>query len=234
MKTTDTNRVNMLTATLGVLAKNKSTWQAHVAFSEGVDAVTALVEQVEAQAQIAQGNSGAASAKKLALRDLAVAVSEVIGAVRSYAAKNAVPELAAKVDFSPSSVVAGKAQEVVTRCRTIHAAANAIVADLADYGITATKLTALKKKIDAFDGVKTSPRQSLVERKAANELLPQLVRSAVETLRQQLDGLVIQFRESSPNFFEEYFAARVVVDSPGSQTDTDVQPVTPSPAPQPA
>ena len=92
-----------------------------------------------------------------------------------------------------------------------------MVDELGKYGITAAKLALFKKRIDAYDGVKVAPRQNRVKKRAATLLLTQLVRDAVGILRDQLDGLMVQFQESSPNFYEEYFAARAVVDNRGSR-----------------
>lgn len=54
----------------------------------------------------------------------------------------------------------------------------------------------------------------------------------------KLDRLVVQFKEANPTFYEEYFAARVVVDARGGHPDnTDVQPtpmVMPTPTTPPA
>jgi hypothetical protein len=209
-----------------------------VAFSEGVDALAESLTLIDEQSQLAQGASGATSVKEAARQALSLAITEVTGALRAYAAKAADPEVAAQAGYSPSEVTSGKANEVVARCRSIHATAIGIEsAELAKYGITAAKLTALKKKIDAYDSVKTAPRQSQVERNSALQLLPQLVRSAVAIVRDQLDGLVLQFRAANPNFFEEYFAARVVVDTRGGQSvneDLDQPKPSPTPTPVPA
>src|SRR5690349_12870718 len=99
MKTTDQNRINMLTTVQGVLTKHHTTWQAHVAFSEGADALAESLTAIDAQAQVAQGNPGASSAKELAKQELCDAACEVIGALRAFAAVNADPELAGKVSF---------------------------------------------------------------------------------------------------------------------------------------
>jgi len=113
----------------------------------------------------------------------------------------------------------------VTRCTTIYNAVNEVIAELADYGITPAKLSSFKKKIDAFEKVKVAPRQSLVEQSAASQLLTQLVGESVRILNDDLDGLMVQFEEAAPNFYAEYFAARVIVDAAGSHA------VAPAPAP---
>ena len=228
----------MVTTTTGVIVKYKEVWQDHVAFARGFAALEAEQETIDEQAQTAAGKSGAASAKKLALVALGKAGEEIIGAVLAYANEQALPELAAKVNYAPTDFISGNARKIVTRANTVHAAATEALANLADYRITAAKLTAFKKKIDAYDSVKTSPRENIVERSAANQLLPQLIRTAVNIFRDQLDGLMVQFKSEHPNFYEEYFSARSIVDTRGAQhTDSKNSPLntpTPTPVPQPA
>ena len=221
----------MVTTTAGVINKYKTTWKDHEAYSEGVDALAEKVSQIDDQLEIAQGNPGAKELKEAARKSLGASVCEVIGAVGSYATKNADPELAAKVAFSPSTVTAGKSGAVVTRCKAVWTAATEIVDELGKYGITPAKLTLLKKRIDAYDGVKVAPRQNRVKTSAATKLLPQLVRDAVGILRDELDGLMIQFAESSPNFYEEYFAARIIVDTSATHAESVKPVVAPEPVP---
>ena len=238
MNTVDENRLTMVTTTTGVILKYKEVWQDHVAFARGFAALEAEQETIDEQAQTAAGKSGAASAKRLALEALGKAGEEIIGAVLAYANEQALPELAAKVNYAPTDFIAGNARKIVTRANTVHAAATEVLANLADYRITAAKLTAFKKKIDAYDSVKTSPREKIVQRSAANQLLPQLIRTAVSILRDQLDGLMVQFKSDRPNFCEECFSARSIVDIRGAQiTDNKNSPLntrTHTPVPQPA
>jgi len=224
MKTIDHNRNNMVAATSHVIEKYKTTWQDHEAFSEGVDALTETQGAITYQVQQAEGNPGATDLKAQALLALAKSVNEIAGATLAYAKKNADPELAARVNYSPSAILDGKSAEVVTRCTGIYNAANEVAAELVKYGITAAKLTALNKKIAAFDEAKVAPRQSLVGRSAATQLLAQLVGEAVRILRDELDGLMVQFQDANPNFYEEYFAARTIVDASATHAEA-VKPV---------
>jgi hypothetical protein len=67
---------------------------------------------------------------------------------------------------------------------------------LGRYGIGPAKLTKFKNAITAFDTAKSAPRQNRVTKNAAAQLLPQLVRSAVAVVRDQLDGLMVQFKDT--------------------------------------
>ena len=73
----------------------------------------------------------------------------------------------------------------------------------------------------------TALSKSQVETSAANSLLSQLVNEAGRILREELDGLMAQFQDANPNFHEEYFAARTIVDAAASHVEHA------KPAPQP-
>lgn len=87
--------------------------------------------------------------------------------------------------------------------------------------MTAAKLTALKKKIEAFQAVQPKPRQGRVTSSAATSQLPQLFTEADSVLNERLDALVVQFKATQPVFFNEYAAARVIVDNPGGRGSRD-------------
>ena len=129
------------------------------------------------------------------------------------------PELAAKANYTSSTVTAGKVTEVVARCRAIATATSDNLEALGKYGITQARLTALNKKIDAFDKLKTAPRQNQTTKGAVSKILPRLVREAVAIARDQLDELMPQFQDANPNFYNEYLAARAVVDQRGSHAE---------------
>jgi hypothetical protein len=76
---------------------------------------------------------------------------------------------------------------VLARCRDIRAAATANLASLADYGITQAKLTALKKKIDAFEALLAKPRQQIATSSAATQTLPQQFGAADAILNKRPD-----------------------------------------------
>jgi hypothetical protein len=232
MKLTEQDRISMLSAVFGTVTSEDHApiYAAHIAFSEGVEALGETLTALDSQIQAAQGNPGATTAKEQARLSLCVIAVEVIGAVKAYCAVALDPELRAKVSFTASTVCAGKVSEVVARCRNVWQAATDNAPALAKYGVTSAKLTRFDKAIKAFDKVKTAPRQHRVIKSAAVKLIPVLVKSALGIVRDQLDQLMPQFKESNPSFYNAYFAARVVVNQgskrskkAGGETDTTAQ-----------
>ena len=217
MKLSDQARISMLSAVFGTVTNevNAPIHAAHVAYSEGVEALGETLSALDAQIQAAQGNPGATTAKEQARVSLCAVAVEVIGAIKAYCAVAQDPELLAKVSFTASTICAGKVSEVVARCKNVWQAATDNAAALGKYGVTAAKLTKLDKAIKAFDRVKTAPRQHRVIKSAATKLIPVLVNSGVGILRNQLDELMPQFKESNPSFYNAYFSARVVEDRRG-------------------
>jgi hypothetical protein len=222
MKLSEQVRISMLNAVYGVVTSEgiAPIHAGHVAFTEGVEALGETIMALDAQLQAAQGNPGATSAKEQARLNLCVVSVEVIGAVKAYATVAQDPELLARVSFTASTVCAGKVSEVVARCKNVWQAATDNAAALVKYGVTPAKLTKLDKAIKAFDKVKTAPRQHRAIKSAATKLIPVLVNSGVAIVRDQLDQLMPQFKDSEPGFCNAYFAARVVGNPKGKRAST--------------
>ena len=218
-----------------MLEDHETTWQTLPAFAEAVTEFRDVIPEIHGLAQVQANGVGAVEEKQAAFDDMVGAAEETAAATHAYAVKAGEHELTVRVDYSRSDIEDGRESEVVTRCRDIHAAANDNLADLAGYGVTAAKLTAFKKKTDTFEGLQPKPRQRIAKRRAATKSLPQRFGSADLILGDRMDKLALQFKGSAPDFFNEYQAARAIVDNPGGHKvngngDTNG---TPTPAPQP-
>ena len=217
------NRLNCYVATLGVLQseKYKSVWSSKVALSKAVTDLEDVVSQISDCAQVQESRDGAAAEKAQTLQELGDAAFEVAAAVKSCASASGNKYLAGQVDFSRSEITKGRDSSVLARCRAIHAAASDVLSSLADYEVTAAKLTALKKKIDAFDAAQSKPRQATTSGSAATKDLTRLFRQAAEILTERLDGLLVPFKATEPTFYNEYQSARVVVDAAGGRASRE-------------
>ena len=76
----------------------------------------------------------------------------------------------------------------------------------------------MKAKIDAADLVKTLPRSTIVERRVATRTLAGLFRELGELLEIDLDPQMNALRDTAPVDWENYRAAREVIDQPGVRT----------------
>ena len=118
----------------------------------------------------------------------------------SYGAENEDDDLVGRCKFSPTKLAKGCDGTVVSRCKGVHLAATEVVADLGEHDVNPAKLTALKKKIDGFDKLSTKPRVSVGRSSAATRRLPVLFRQASLLLTKRLDTLMVQFKNTQPEF----------------------------------
>ena len=146
-----------------------------------------------------------------ALKALGDAAFEIASAVHASAVAGGNTELAAKLDYARTELTRDADKTILNRAEEIHEAATTVLASLADYGVTQAKLNAFSKKIEAFRKAHPAPRQRVNSSSAATVQLSQLFPQLTELLRNRVDRLLVQFRESAPEFYNEYQSARTVV-----------------------
>jgi len=197
--------------------ENDNTWKTIPALVTAVDDFDTVIAGVASQLETTTVPSGAATSKKTALESLTASAHEIAAAIHAYATEAGDDELAAEVDFSLSDIAKGRSATIVARCTNIASRATENLDALADYKITQAKITALTKKTAAFEGLVSKPRQGVAKKAAANAALPRLLRQGRNILTRRIDRLMVQFRDSAPEFYSEYKTARKIVGQHGSQ-----------------
>lgn len=192
---------------------HRAIWSPVKGFADAVSDLEEVVARIDVLLKVQEGKDGAAAEKAQALQLLGDAAYEIAAATRSCAVTSGNTFLAGQVDFTRSQVTDGRDATVAARCEGILDTANGVSDSLKDYGITTAKLTKLRQRIDAFNAVQTKPRQVTSSSSAATRELPGLFQQAIAVLEDRLDGLVVQFKESQPSFYNEYQSARVIVNS---------------------
>jgi hypothetical protein len=140
---------------------------------------------------------------------------------------------AAKVDFSLTDLRRLRDQELLAQLNTTLELAQGVTSgasatQVADYGLTAAKVTALGKEIADFRQIINAPQASIADRKALTTQMRTKF-NAVEQKFAALDDLILNFNGTAAGraLVAAYQAARVVRDLGGS-------PSTPAPTPAPA
>lgn len=185
------------------------------------DELNELLENIDTQFNKQQASSGVSLEKAAALQALANAGFEIVSAVQSCAAATGNAELAGRADFQRGALTRGADKTVLNRSEQIHEIATAVLPSLADHGVTQAKLNAFSKKIEAFRKAHPAPRQRVNSSSSATKQLAELFAELNVLLRKRADRLLVQFRESAPEFYNEYHSARTVVNpatgSPASE-----------------
>lgn len=232
MNNSQQNKLNMYQAVEAVLDSNKPVWESLPGFVTAVGDVEANIATIAGLAQVQSARSGAAAEKGAVLESLLDSATQIAGATRAGAVIGKDYELATKANFSRSELARGRSSEVVSRCRNVWTVANDNLDVLGAFGVTASKLTTLKKRIDDFETSQPRPRQDRANSSAATQTLPELFKQTDEILSGCLDGLIVQFQATDADFVNAYQTARKIV-SVGTRKKSGVTPA-PAPVPTPA
>ena len=147
--------------------------------------------------------------------------ADTAGPVFAYATITGNNTLKEAVNFNLTKLVRTRDEQLAARCQNIHDRANENLAALADYGITAAKLTVLQTAIDNYAAQTPKPRTAATQRKVHNANLRQQFKQTDDLLKNVLDKLIVGFRTTNPDFVNGYFANRVIVDA--STTNTQLK-----------
>ncbi len=201
----------MFETTNKVLDKNNGLWSTIPAFADAVSRAETGTQAVREKSgeQVTGGEAATKVAARTDLEDQAMMIADQLAAL---AAKTGDHDLAAKVDVNKSQLDRMADSDLLKATgRIATAAADHSTVLASDYAITAAELTALGAAITKFEGMKTAPRNAVVDRKVATLALPEAVNYVRGIYRNELDKLMTRFKKSAPAFYSAYTAARVIV-----------------------
>ena len=212
------NKVSTYAGLNVVLAQNEPKWQSLTAFVASVTLFRNGLDNINAIAQTRNSSTKGVTADKQSARDtMTLAALEVAGAVSAYGSDIGSHELQGKVDYTESDLRRTRDSELTTVCQGIHDAAQSVLANLADYGVTAQTLTDLQSKITGYHGTVGKPASVKSVKQAAGTSLDSAIDEVDKVLEEKMDKLMPKFRASEPDFFNAYFAARSIVDNAASR-----------------
>jgi hypothetical protein len=208
------NKLSMGEATLEVL-------DMHGALVGAVPAVvsvkTALVNKTleirsanMIQLTTTKGKTTSKAQRKAGLADAGYGIA---ASVQAYASVTGDSDLYMEVNFGRGEILKMEDEQIQQACTIILNAGLAHVANLGDYGVTAVKLTNFETLIANWHVESQLPRVAIAARKVATKAIPVLLRQMDVILKDQLDKLMVLFKDSEPTFYNTYVEARKVVDS---------------------
>jgi hypothetical protein len=150
-------------------------------------------------------------------KEMAELAFEIAGSVCAYAHVNGNEVLSKKVDFSFSELVYARDAVVKSRATVILNEANAVVSQLADYGATPELLQQLTQKMAEFDDIVGKKGYNKEETQTATEQISILLSQNSELLKNQIDKLMLKFKNTNADFYTNYFNAREIYNFGGGK-----------------
>lgn len=203
----------MFETTLAFLDTNNNIWKGGAAFADAVTRARDGTTQIRGRTGLQQSPTEGVTGEKAQVRDdLEEKLLVIADAIAAFAAKTADPDLAAQVQMTKSSLDGLSDSDLVLAAKRVTDAAEANMAALAPFGVTAPKNDEVKAAADLFANKKESPREAIIGRKIETLSLPNAIRAVRSIFRNELDKLMTAFKKPEPDFYTGYFAARIIVD----------------------
>lgn len=148
-----------------------------------------------------------------ARQTLCQTTSEVAGLIFAFASATSNNALKQEVNYSFTALFKTKDEQLAPRCQEIYDKGIANLSELGNYGITAQTLDNLQTAINNYLECAPKTRVIAEERKAFRTKIETLFDEADTILREQMDKLVVTFREGYFEFVKKYELKRVIISS---------------------
>ena len=214
MKKSISSRINMYVVTLDTCKQHEGEW---TGIPKMVSAVNDLENRLNELNAIVSSHEvvtvGVGSTKTLKLKALFAALEEVHGAFRMLADELGDNTMRVNHTFAPSALRkmnTAKLQSHIART------ADALIESgtlLEPFGIDSTRLGAILQLIDECVIMISKPRIAIVERKSLTAGMSTKADAIDKILKDRIDILVRLMKPSLPDFFNQYFAARKVINA---------------------
>ncbi len=156
--------------------------------------------------------TGITEDKHQILNELIDYVTDVSGALKSYALENKNNALYESINFTESAVERLPHSEISSIAGFIAEEADKLTPEeLTAEGISAEDLAEFKRLCEEFKTLLQAPRQAVIDRSNYTEELAELFIEAADIKKNVLDNLIMQFKRKDPEFYRKYTAASNVM-----------------------
>ena len=218
------NKNSMYRVAEKLLDDNSIIWNGTPAFVTTKGAFSAKITAISTASQQQQAIiTGIATDKKVLKTSLIDITAPVAAAVIAYASQTNNNELLDAVNFTRSQLLATRDDMLADRCQIIHTKATANLVALAPYGITAPVLTTLQTTITAYNAKVPAPGTAKQSKKTATINLRNLFKETDTILKLQLDKLMLVYKTTNSDFYNNYLGAREIIDLGSIHTKLKMQ-----------
>jgi hypothetical protein len=228
------------------LAMFKGTYEVLIANKEKTDTISAMNENIEAlggsisaiesyrQAQL-ERMKGPSQERTDTEEKLILMLLPAGSAMYSYGKKIGDSELCVRTNHSESQLRSMRQADLLDTSKLYVKLAKERAAGLSPYGLSAAKIAALEAQVEAYATALKKRHSITAEAAGFQKAFSVHFAQGNEVLRNHLDKLMEQFRESDPVFYRTYRKARVkrsVIGrhKPVPETAPGQEPVQPTPA----
>ena len=157
-------------------------------------------------------SKGVTESKDMVRNGLTEKVVSLAGTMQAFAAVNEDPILAEKVGLSKSDLMRCRETDLEAMVVPVITEARNHLEALTDYLVTEDMIVEVETSLDNFKALIGQPRTIRNKAFVAKTVLTDLFTQTDELLTNQFDKLMLRYRLTDNDFYEEYTRARVIVD----------------------
>lgn len=207
-----TNKLRMYHALHSMLANYKTKWEAVQAIENTIQSFEGLLNEIDACSIITSANIKGETVYKKEIRlrviERTLEISSILSALILQTNEQ---YLGTKLDYSKSKLVKMRDMQLEITSSAIAEQATKYLTLLATAKITANNIELLKTDIKTFSDLLPLQRHSLTGRKVANMKLNDLFAQTDALLKNQLDRLMLRYKQTQPEFYSNYKSSRHVI-----------------------
>lgn len=221
MTRTEMNKLAMYRAVVAVFDVHQPAIEPFLPLKEAVASFKSNLSAITSRNQEHSGTTGATAAKNTAITVMAEKGYSIANALYLYGRKTGDEELKTACKLTQSDFNHFNEPDLVKCCTTILSLAQTHATELVTYRITSEVITSLQTALETYRKKSDKKEDTSAGSKAAREVLFQLFASIDETLKEDIDRLMDGVKSDNIDFYNKYFAARVIKDIGGSHPKTD-------------
>lgn len=226
------NRLNMFDQVSGVIQVHSADWAGIEVFGS----IAARFEQSltsfrELMAESETVQRGVRATKDSLQKEIFQKTLDLTRSLKVYAVQNFDVGLSEQLKPIGKDLRKSPKQEALVMIEFVLRKAEEHSSELSSYGVTSGIIAELSTLKNRYAILIHSTRKAIIERKSINETISRTNKEISSMLVNEMDPIIRNLKLSSPAFFSQYFAARVVL-NPGyrslsSQNQTPEVPVEP-------
>ncbi len=214
MKKVIANRMNMYAVVLATCKQHEGEWAGIPKMVSAIDDLENAINVLNSKALLHGVKTiGVASSKAILLDRLYSGLEQVHGAYRMLAIELEDEQLKKRNSFRLSSLHRMNAAELKAHIAFVAESLIETGAQLEPFGIDNNRVGEILQLIEESSIALSKPRLAIVERKNLTKAMDYQVDLIDKIVKERVDVFVRMIKSSSPDFFNEYFAARKVINS---------------------
>lgn len=213
MKHSVSNHAKMFGTVEASLTSNSALWNTIAAMLSVVTALKGTIASIFAIGQLQdQTSKGITIDKKVLRENLTLKLMIVIGGLKAFAQATGNMELYTLVNIGEGKLRQMGAVQFITKVHNIIDLANANIADLPDYNVPVTTVTAVTIDAAAFVVIMPKTRETITIVKNATAQLDALVKKGMIQIG-VIKDFMLTFKISNPDFYAAVINASKIIDT---------------------